>query len=319
MLNRRNLLKVAATTPLIAAFPCAAFARDGLIKVTVGYAPGGPGEVLCRMLVKDMAETLGKTIIVDNKPGAGGMLAAIEIVKAPADGSAMIYSPPGIVTTQPLVDRKLPYDPAAIEPLAGICDFSFAIAVKADHPAKSLKEYAEWAKKNGLIGVLGLGNMPHFIGFQLGREGGFPFEPVPYKGSKPLEVDILGGTVPSGISIVAAFTKQHQAGAIRVLGVTGAKRSKQLPDVPTFAEQGFPSIVAEESFAFFGPKGSSAQFKTEVYEALVKALQQPKTAGFMKVMDFEPNPLPAEKYAAALADWTKRWKPVVEATGFHTN
>ena len=319
MLNRRNLLKAAGAASLAAGVPRVAFARDGLIKVTVGFAPGGPGEVLCRMLVKDMAETMGKTIIVDNKPGAAGMLAAIEIVKAPADGSAMIYSPPGILTTQPLVDRKLPYDPSAIETLAGICDFSFAIAVKADHPAKNLKEYAEWAKKNGLIGVLGLGSMPHFIGFQFAHDGGFPFEAVPYKGSKPLEVDILAGTVPSGISIVAAFAKQHQTGAIRVLGVTGTKRSKQLPDVPTFAEQGFPAIVAEESFGFYGPKGSSAQFKTEVYEALVKALKQPKTASFMQVMDFEPNPLTADQYATALADWTKRWKPVVEATGFHTN
>jgi tripartite-type tricarboxylate transporter receptor subunit TctC len=323
MIQRRQFLKGASSACLATMAPGLVLAQGGkTTTVTVGFAPGGPGEVLARRVVEAMRVSMGQNIIVNNRPGAGGMLAAAALKGAPSDGSALIFSPPGIVTTQPLVNKRLPYDPSDLEPVAGLCEFSFAFAVRADHPAKNLKEFVEWVRKNpakGAYGVLGLGNMPHFIGYRLGREAGVQLEPVGYKGAKEIVNDMLGGNLPSGVNVTAAFAVEHKAGTLRVLGVTGLKRVKSMPDVPTFAEQGFPSIVVAESFAFYGPKGIPKAEADRVYRAVLEAVKVPEVLQFMNLNDFEPAPITGDRYKQALQESITSWAPVIRASGFQVD
>jgi tripartite-type tricarboxylate transporter receptor subunit TctC len=319
MISRRHILRTFGTLPLTTAAHWANAQSGKTITVTVGFAPGGPGEVLGRRIADSMQKTLEQTVVVMNRPGAAGMLAAASLKGAPPDGSQLLFGPPGIVTTQPLVYKKLPYDPKQVEPLSGVCEFSFALAVKADHPATNLKQFVEWCKKNpgqASYGTVALGSVPHFVCYRLGREGGFEFQSVPYKGAKEIVNDMLGGTLPSGINVVSAFTAEHKAGTLRVLATTGSKRSKSLPDVPTFAEQGYPNIVAVESFGFFGPKGIPQQEADRHFDAIKKAVVSPEVQQFMAINDFEPAPRSRQDYQRVLSENTDRWAPIIHASGF---
>lgn len=320
MINRRNLFGTGAGLAFAALMPRMVLAQGNkTMTITVGFAPGGPGEVLARRIAEAMREKLGQTIIVNNKPGASGMLAAATLKNAPADGTQLVFAPPGIVTTQPIVNKKLPYDPAELQPVAGINEFAFAFAVPAKHPAKNLKEFAEWARKQSqgtMYGVLGLGNMPHFIGYRFAREGGFKMDPVAYKGAKEIVNDMLGGNLPSGINVTAGFAQEHKAGTLRVLGVTGRKRSALFPDVPTFTEEGFPTVTAVESFGLYAPKGLPKQEADRIYQAVLHALNQPEVKQFMAINDFVPVPLPADKYGTTLQESIGQWGPVIRASGF---
>lgn len=319
MINRRHFVTATAGVSLASALP-SAFSQSKTTTVTVGFAPGGPGEVLARRLVEAMRQPLNQNIIVSNRPGAAGMLAVIALKGAPADGTQLVFSPPGIITTYPLVYKKLQYEPGDIEPVAGVCEFAFAFAVKASHPAKTLREYVELSKKdpkNALYGTVALGSMPHFVGYRLGREGGVSLQPVAYKGAKEIVNDLIGGSLPSGINVVSGFTAEHKAGTLRVLATTGSKRSKSLPDVPTFAEAGFPNIVAVESFAFYAPKGLPKPETDRIFRAVQQAVEVPEIKQFMTLNEFEPAPRTAEDYKKQLQASIDRWAPLIRASGFH--
>lgn len=320
MIARRQFMCLAGAVASLAGIaPLDTMAQSNLINAYVGFAPGGPGEVLVRQLAGPMQKELGKTIVVNNKPGAAGVLAVMAVKGGPTDGSALLYGPPGPFTTFPLVYKKLQYDPAEIEAAARICEFDFALAVKADHPAKTLKEFAEWAKKqpNGaLYGTVALGSIPHFVGYRFGRDVGVKITAVPYKGAKEIVGDLLGGVLPSGINVTAAFAQEHKAGTLRVLATSGSKRSSLMPDVPTFAEAGYPDIVAVESFGFFVPKGTSAAVKDKVFQAVKVALTDKGVLGFMGKVGFEPAPATGSEYQAALDDSMNRWGPVIKESKF---
>lgn len=320
MTHRRHLLKGAAGLAIAAALPSLGRAQSGkTVTITVGFAPGGPGEVLARRIAEVMRASLGQNVIVTNRPGAAGMLAAAAMKGMPADGTAILFSPPGIVTTQPLVNNRLPYDPNDLEPVAGLCEFAFAFAVRADHPAKNLKEFVSWAKTqpSGVnYGVLGLGNMPHFIGYRFGRDGGCTLVPIAYKGAKEVVTDLQNGSLACGLNITAGFATEHKAGSLRVLGVTGIKRTKSMADVPTFAEQGFANIVSTESFGFYGPKGVPKAEADRLYQAAANAVAAPEVVQFMGLNDFEPAPMNAEQYKAALKASLESWGPIVRSSGF---
>ena len=319
MIHRRQLLQGIGSGVIAAAYPMAARAQERLTTVTIGFAPGGPGEVLGRRIAEAMRAPLGHNVIVANRPGAAGMLAAIGLRNAPADGSQLIFGPPGIVTINPLVYKRLQYDPNEIEPIAQVCEFSFAFAVKKDHPAKDLKQFVEWSKanpKDASFGTVALGSIPHFVCYRLGRESGFAFQSVGYKGAKEIVNDMLGGTLPSGINIVSAFSAEHKAGTVRVLAVTGSKRSNALPDVPTFAEQGFPNIVAHESFGFFAPKGIPAQEADRIFQAAQQAIQAPEVRQLMALNDFEPLARNSADYKRLLQSSIDKWAPLIRASGF---
>ncbi len=319
MIHRRQLLRGLGASGLAGLLPIAAVAQGKLTTVTVGFAPGGPGEVLGRRIAEAMREPLGHNVIVNNRPGAAGMLAAIGLKSAPADGSQLIFGPPGIVTTHPLVYKRLQYDPKEIEPVAQVCEFAFAFAVKKDHPAKNLKQFVEWCKanpKDASFGTVALGSVPHFVCYRLGREGGFNFQSIGYKGAKEIVNDMIGGSLPSGINVVSGFSAEHKAGTLRVLGVTGTKRSKTLPDVPTFAEQGFPSIVAVESFGFFAPRGIHAQEADRIFQAAKQAIQTPEVKQLMAINDFEPVARNSADYKKVLQGNVDLWAPLIRASGF---
>jgi tripartite-type tricarboxylate transporter receptor subunit TctC len=266
-----------------------------------------------------MPKSLGQKTIVMNRAGAAGMLAIAALKEAPVDGTALVFGPPGPLTVFPYTYRKLNYDPNDIEPVARICEFSFAFAVSASHPAKDLAQFITWCKANprqSSFGTAALGSIPHFAGYRLGRSAGIDLEPVSYRGGKVIVTDMLGGHLPSAINVVSAFSAEHEAGTIRVLAVTGKVRSKALPDVPTFAEAGFPEIVAVESFGLFAPKGIDRHQVERIYKAVLDALEEREVKQFLALNDFEPAPLPSDDYKRELQEIAKKWAPIIRESGF---
>jgi tripartite-type tricarboxylate transporter receptor subunit TctC len=319
MISKRQFLAGAGSASLALVLPVRGLAQEKLINITVGFAPGGPGEVLARRIAETMPKSLGQKALVINRAGAAGMLAIIALKDAPVDGTALVFGPPGPLTVFPYTYKKLNYDPNDIEPVARICEFSFAFAVSANHPAKDLKHFISWCKENpkqSSFGTAALGSIPHFAGYQLGRSAGISLEPIPYRGGKEIVTDMLGGHLPSGINVVSAFSAEHKAGSLRVLAVTGRVRSKTLPDIPTFAEAGFPEIVATESFGFFAPKGIDRLQVDRVYKAVLEALKVPEVKQFLALNDFEPAPLPLDDYKRELQESAKKWAPIIRESGF---
>ena len=199
---------------------------------------------------------------VDYKPGAGGQFALTALKQAPADGQLLALSPPSPLTIFPSTFSKLSYEPFKdFAPVATACTFDFAFVVGANHPARTLAEFAAWCKANprqASYGVPAAGSALHFAGMMLARASGVELQHVAYRGGAPLLQDVMGGQIPVSINVIGEVAPHIKAGKLRSLGVTSAQRSMFLPDVPTLAEQGFKDIVVQEWLGWFVPARTPA-------------------------------------------------------------
>ena len=271
MLNRRHLITAGALAAASAFAPLAQ-AQTTLAKparILVGFPAGGAADAVARLLAQQLTGTYAPTVIVDNKPGAGGRIAAQTFKTADADGTQMLVTPASILTIYPHAYKKLGYDSLAdFTPVGSAAKVSFAFSVSSAVPAsvKTMADYVTWAKANpkeANFGSPAAGATPHFVGVMLGRAAGLELNHIPYKGGAPLVSDLLGGQVQAGVNVLPEVLPHQQAGKLRILAVSGAKRSPYLPGVPTLAESGFKDVAADEYFAVFvqdpGRRGGQAQ------------------------------------------------------------
>lgn len=290
------------------------------ITIVVGFAAGGAPDLVARTIAEKLQTRLKRTVIVENKVGAGGQLAIGAVYNGPADGTLYALTPPGMLTIYPALYPRLPYDPAKVEPVIGACTFEHGIVTGPGSPAKTMAEFVAWNKANadkgGFFGVPALGTAPHFVGTILAKEAGIKLTPVPYRGGPPMLQDLLGGQVPLAVNVLSNFTDLHREGKLRVLATTGAKRSALLPDVPTVAELGFKAAQAEEWFAFVAKAGTPAS-ETQAFAAAVReALQMPDVRATLQKSGFSPVAKSAAELRDEIASETKRWGQLIKETGF---
>ena len=217
------------------------------LKVLVGFPPGGGTDAIARLLAEPLRQTLGQSVVVENKPGAGGQLAAQALKVAAADGSTVFLSHDHTVTILPLVTRQPGFDPATdFVPVAGFATFVNALAVSGANPARSVAEYVAWVKTQGkgqgTVGVPAPASTPEFLVRLIGQTYGLDLAAAPYRGSAPLMADMLGNQMSAGVASVPDFMENHKAGKLRVIAVLGGQRQAALPDVPTFAELGLSGL-----------------------------------------------------------------------------
>lgn len=301
----------------------AASAQEGPVRILVGFAPGGESDVIARLVVDRMRASLGVPVIVENKPGAGGMLAAEALKHAAPDGRTLMISPIAVTVFAPLTHTKLRYDPIKdIAPVSLAVNFQMALAVGPGSPAKTLHEYIAWVRANPAKATYGVplaGGPTHFFGVMLARTTGVDLAVVPYKGSAPFVNDLLGGQVPAGITVLSGLLKHHEAGKVRVLGTSGSQRSPMAPDVPTFKELGFAAIEGTGWQAFHTTAGTPRPTIDRLSAAIASAIKSPDISARLLALGLEPVGSTPDELASRVAEDTARWAPIVKASGFRAD
>lgn len=286
----------------------------------MGFSPGGTLDVVTRALAEQLHDPLGRVVTVDNKPGAGGRIGIDALRAAPADGSVAMLCPDSYRTMYPFVFKKLNYEAERdIFPVSTVVEFPMAIAVPISSPVKTFPEYAQWARAHpdkANFGHAAAGGPTHILGLQIGRVIGTPLEDIPYQGAAPMITSLIGGNVAAGSSTVGDFAQYHNAGKLRVLAVTSAKRSPLLPDVPTFSELGHKDLAAVGTLAICmspqTPEPIVAQWST----AIRKAVADEKFASKIRVLGFvTAGSTPAEAHTK-FNELRSFWEPVIKASGF---
>ena len=319
MIRRTLFTRLAAAAMVCFALPVWA-QSDKPLRVIVGFPAGVSIDVVTRIITEKMKDDLKRTVIVDNRPGAGGRLAA-DVLKASApDGNTVMITPIVVPVLAPMVFSKLNYNPETdFAPVGKVCDFSFALAVPASLPVKNLKEYAAWVKANpqqANFGSPAAGSLPHFFGVMIGAALNVDMTHVPFNGGAALQSAVLGGHAPAGIDVVMEWQQNAKSGKVNILATSGAQRSKVMPDVPTFKEQGFPEAVGQGWFAMYAPAKTPAAAIDEINKALNKALANPEVRERFAALGLEPaGGSPAELHKI-MQDDTKRWAPIVKKSGF---
>ena len=327
-LTRRALLQGAPAVALLGTCASARAQQPGpleQVKVVTGFPPGGTSDTICRRVAAKLAPGYAKSAAVENRTGAGGQLAVQSMRQAPADGTVILQTPMSMLGIYPHIYKKLPYDPVGdVVPvsLGATFDFGFAVGQAVPATVKTMEEYLAWCKSNPALanfGSPGAGAMPHFIGELIGRSRDVPLKHVPYRGTQPAILEMIGGQISAVSGPVGEFTQHVSAGKARLLATTGAQRSKFAPNTPTLVEQGFKDMVFGEWFGFFLP-GALGKPAVEVIAranaALRAALSDRDTVEGLEVMGLESkSSTPAELAAMLKADFEK-WGPLVKAVGF---
>lgn len=320
--NRRRvahaLLATLACSALGASAPT--WAQESQAKIIVGFPAGGSFDVIARLLAEKMKTELNRPILVDNKPGAGGRIAVDALKASPADGSVMMLGPDALTALYPFTFKKLNYDPKKdIVPVGTVAEFAFAFAVGTEPKVNTWAEYVTWAKANpqkANYGIPALGAPHHFYGMVLGDAIGVPMQNVPFQGSAPIAMALMGGQISSSIDVASSMVENHRAGKIKILAVTSDKRISQTPEVPTFAELGFANVTGMGFNALYAPAGTPAAAIAAWNRALAKTMTLPEVKEKLANMGFIPVGKSTQELIDRQNDAAKRWEPVIKASGF---
>ncbi len=320
MTPKRRALCLALAGGLLAVATQSALAQAAgkPLKILVGYPAGGAVDVVARQVGEEM-RAAGYAAIVENRAGAAGQLATQLMLQAPADGSTVVMMPTGNVSIFQHVYPNLKYNLRDLAPVATVCSFSFGLAVGPAVPARNLKEFITWAKANpgkANYGTPGAGTGMHFMGVMLGREAGFDFQHVPYKGGAAATTDLLGGNLTALATTLPNLVGMHNAGKLRILAYTGDAPSPKLPGVPTFAQEGYPSLTIEERFAVFASARTPRPVVAELESAFMAAARTPRVIEALAKLEFESKVLDGKATLAAVEAGLKQWGPVIKASGY---
>jgi tripartite-type tricarboxylate transporter receptor subunit TctC len=317
-----SALAALATATVLAATPAHAQSEKPL-KVLVGFPAGVSLDVVTRIVADKLKDELKRPVIVENKPGAGGRLAAELLKNAPPDGHTVMATPIVVPVLAPMVFSKLGYNPETdFAPIVRLCDFSFGLAVPANAPAKTLKEYATWLKANpqqANFGSPAAGSLPHFFGVMIGNALNVDMTHAPFNGGAALQSAVLGNHVPAGIDVVFEWIQNSKAGKVTMLATSGHTRSKAMPDVPTFKEQGYPDIVGQGWFAMYAPAKTPADQIDAINRAVNKVLSSNEVKERFLGMGLEVGGGSPADLTKTMQEDTKRWAPIVKKSGFRAD
>lgn len=289
----------------------------GPIKIVVPYPAGGGSDVVARLIADKLKDSLGQTVIVENKPGAGGRIGTEYVKGQPADGSTMLVVNPALFVVAPVVFPKLAYDPDAdFAPVSLITAYQFCVSVPPTSEIKDVKGLIEWIKKNpnqANFGSPAAGSLPHFFGLMIGKAAGVEMVHSSYNGSGPLVTALIGNQIPIGVDAYDVQSAYHPD-KIRILATAGTARKK--PDIPTFKEQGFPEIEGVGWNAIVVPAKTPKPVIDKLSAAISKALKSPDVVEKIQGLGNDAIGTTPEEFAAVLKKDRERWVPVIKASGF---
>jgi tripartite-type tricarboxylate transporter receptor subunit TctC len=307
------LMALAATAP--------AWADGKVVRILVGFPPGGGTDAIARILADKLRDELGASVIVDNRPGAGGQLAAQALKAAAPDGGTFLLSHDHTVSILPLVMKNPGFDPASdLVPAVGFATFVNAWAVSAGTPAKSMGEYVAWVKsqprEKGAVGVPAPASVPEFLVKVVAQKYQLDLVAAPYRGSAPLMGDMLGNQIAAGVASVPDLVENHKAGKLRVVAVLGGARQAALPEVPTLAELGIPGFEDPPYYGFFAPAGTPKAVLERFSAAVAKVIAQPEVRDRLTALGLAVEHLNAQQLAAREQAYRQTWARIIQASGF---
>jgi tripartite-type tricarboxylate transporter receptor subunit TctC len=252
----------------------------------VPFPPGGITDNMARTVAKVLSDNIGQPVIIENKPGAGGIVGTEYVVNAKPDGYTFLYASNGALVTYQFLYKKLSYDPqTSLTPVHGLADSPMLMMVRADAPYKTLAEFIDYAKKNpdklNYFSV-GQGSTQHLATELLLKEAGIKMAHIPYKGSAPGLTDLLGGVIEVMFDYAVIMKPQIEAGKLRALAVTSDKRLANMPDVPTFGEQGYPGVVFTAWATIVFPAGVPQPIVDKLAGAFGKTLEDPGVIKYLQ-------------------------------------
>jgi tripartite-type tricarboxylate transporter receptor subunit TctC len=313
----RRLSRRAALAGTLA-FAGAARAEEPL-RLVVGFPPGASSDTLTRLIADKMRVSLGRTVVVDNKPGAVGIVANLAVKAAAPDGNTLLMTPLANMVAFPHSYAKLDYDPfrdyVAVAQLAA---FDLALGVGPNVPAKTLAEYAALAKSGGTyanFASAAAGSLPHFFGLMFAKAAGLQLTHVPYKGTAAVMQAMMSGEIPAAVLTVADWGTLVQSGKGRMLAVSSARRLAQYPDVPTFRESGY-DIEGSAWYALFAPAGTPQPIVDKLAAAAIDAVRQPDVRQKLEPLGLDVTGLGPVEMARILRTDYDKWGPVIRASGF---
>jgi tripartite-type tricarboxylate transporter receptor subunit TctC len=289
------------------------------ITLLVGFAPGGASDTAARIIAKKLTENLGQTVVVENKPGAGGNIVHAQMAAATPDGYTILLGSVGPLAVAPHMIAKLNYDPLKdLAPLTMAVTFPNVLVVHAGVPATTLAEFVAIAKqKPGSLDYAstGVGSASHLAGELFNQRAGVNIVHIPYKGGGPAMTDLLGGRVSAYYSTHSTAGPHIEAGKLRALATTGPRRSVFLPNVPTIAESGYPGFQAENWYAFVTSAKVPQPLLERWNKELVKALSSPDVKEQLAKHYLEPSPGTRDELAKYIKSEYDTWGRVVKTAG----
>lgn len=292
---------------------------DGPLRIVVGYAPGGSSDRVARIVGEKLQAKLGVPVLVDNKTGAGGRLAAQQVRTTPANQNVLMLANPAVMVVAPLVFKDNGYDAERdFVPVSHVNNYEFAVAVGTAIPVRELSHLLAWLRANpgkANFGVPATGSLPHFFGLMAGAKAGVDAQVVGYRGSAPLLTDLMGGQVAVAFDTFDTVLPQHEAGKIRILAVSGEKRSPHAPNIPTFQEAGL-DLAATGWNTFFAPASMPKGKVEALAQAIREVMLDPDTVRKFNDAKMTPVASTPAQTETMLKAFRAQWTPVVQKSGY---
>jgi tripartite-type tricarboxylate transporter receptor subunit TctC len=285
------------------------------IRVIVPFAAGGGNDIFARLVGQKLGEILGQTVINENKPGAGGRIAAEYVMNQPHDGYTIFIGASGVMSVAAAIYPNLPYHPTrTFIPLSMIANFPLILVIPVDHPAKTVKELVDWAKKNPDKANYA-STSPAFITATelLKLKSGMPGQMIPYKSSNEMILSLMQGQTLLAMSDGPPAIPQIKAGKVKAIAVTGSERSSELPDVPSMAEAGYPEVNTKLWSGYFAPVNTPPAIVAKLEAGLRKAITDPGVNEKLKAMAVTPGGTPSADFRKMIDQDIKGYQDVIKA------
>ena len=320
MLTKRALLcAIVAAAGVPAGTAWAQSFPNKPIKIVVGFAPGGPADVMARLIGQRMAAILGQSIVVDNRPGAGGTIGARAVAESDADGYTLLLGNTSTLVISPLIYKNVNYDPVkGFAPIAALGTTSNLLIVNPALPVTSVKELIALARRSpGKLNYssAGIGTPPHLIGEMFKQRLNLDVVHVPYKGGGPSVAAVVAGETQYSFENPASSLPLVQGGQVRALASTSETRSPQTPELPTMIEAGVPDFTSVSFTAVVAPAGTPAAIVGKLNAAINESLTSPEVASTLVRLNVDAKVSSPQEFAAFLAREREKWSAVVKTAG----
>jgi tripartite-type tricarboxylate transporter receptor subunit TctC len=295
------------------------FASEQTLKIVFSFQAGTSSDAVARLVAEHLQKSLGRPVIVENKVGASGRIAALAVKNAQPDGSTLLFAGSSQLTLQPHLHPDLGYDPGAdFVPISQVIRSEQVVAIGSHVPVQSVTELVAWLKANpdkATYGSPGAGTFPHFAGMEFARLSGVDLQHVAYRGTPAAIPDLLSGRIAVLMSSPAELIELHRSGSIRILATTGSARSSVLPDIPTLRESGI-DVVVPGWFGFYAPAGTPVELVERLQNEIITIIRLPDVHAKILAIGFEPAATTSAELKKIQLSEFERWAPIVRASGY---
>jgi tripartite-type tricarboxylate transporter receptor subunit TctC len=292
------------------------------IRMIVPYAPGGGSDVVARMVGQKMADALGQTMVVDNRPGAAGMIGTVLAAKSPPDGYTLLLADAAFTINRSYYTKQAHYDPQkSFVPVALIADTPYILMVNPNVPAATLKDFIALAKAQPgkiNVGSSGNGSGSHLMGELFKLKARVDMNHIPYKGAGPSTTDLIAGQIQGVFAGAAGVVALVKSGRLKALVAASSKRSAMLPDVPTFVELGFPDMIVSNWYGIAAPAGTPNAIVKRLYDETGRAIASQDVRDRLAVAALEPVPQSPDQFRQLIDLELKRWAQVIKDANIQT-